>query len=80
MRRDLIIGPARLADGSKGEDGSTAGPHCQAEVPVVPGWLNEDGANGAIDLYAIATGNDPRRPNYPAKSWLEREGCTVRTT
>lgn len=54
-------------------------PHCQAEVPVVQSWLDAGGPKGAVDLYAIATGNDPQRPNYPASAWLAREGWTVPT-
>ena len=54
-------------------------PHCQVEVPVVQAWLDDGRAPGAVDLYAVATGNDPRRPNYPAQAWLEREGWTVPT-
>lgn len=54
-------------------------PHCQREVPLVQSWLSGGGSTGGVDLYAVATGNDPARPNYPPGSWLERERWTVPT-
>ncbi len=53
--------------------------HCQAEVPRIQEWLNGGGTTGNVDLYAISTGADPGRPNYPPEAWLDREGWTVPT-
>jgi thiol-disulfide isomerase/thioredoxin len=53
--------------------------HCQAEVPVVQQWMAAGGPKGAVDVIAIATANDTRRPNYPPKVWLERERWNVPT-
>jgi cytochrome c biogenesis protein CcmG, thiol:disulfide interchange protein DsbE len=46
--------------------------HCQAEVPRIVD-LQERGGTDGVRLVAIATANDPIRPNYPASDWLERE-------
>lgn len=54
-------------------------PHCQKEVPLVQKWLNAGGKPADVDLVAIATGNDPARPNYPPTVWLDREHWTVPT-
>lgn len=54
-------------------------PHCQREVPVLAQWLAEHGAPDDVDLYAVATGTTPDRPNYPPSAWLEREKLTVPT-
>jgi thiol-disulfide isomerase/thioredoxin len=51
--------------------------HCRAEVPLVQAWLDERGAPSGVDLFSVATANDPARPNYPADAWLEAEGWTV---
>ena len=52
-------------------------PHCQAEVPVVQGWINAKGMPDGVDLVTVATGIDPNAPNYPPDAWLAREGWTV---
>lgn len=52
-------------------------PFCQAEVPVVQRWLDAGSMPADVDLYAVATSIDRFRPNYPASSWLEREGWTA---
>ena len=39
--------------------------------------VDAGGVPEQIDLYAIATGIDAGRPNYPPDAWLEREGWTV---
>jgi cytochrome c biogenesis protein CcmG/thiol:disulfide interchange protein DsbE len=52
-------------------------PHCQAEVPVIQGWLDSGGAPADVDLYSVATSNDPSQPNYPPDAWLQGEGWTV---
>jgi thiol-disulfide isomerase/thioredoxin len=54
-------------------------PHCQREVPVLAQWLADNGDPEGVDLYAVATGTTPDRPNYPPSAWLEREKLTVPT-
>ncbi len=54
-------------------------PHCQREVPVIVDWLEERGRPDGVDVYAIATGTSPDRPNYPPSEWLAREGLDVPT-
>lgn len=54
-------------------------PHCQREVPVLVGWLEENGVPEGVDLYAVATSIDAAKPNYPPSKWLEREGWTITT-
>lgn len=49
-------------------------PHCRAEVPRIVDWYRETGGVEGVDVYTVATGIDPRRPNYPPKAWLESEG------
>jgi thiol-disulfide isomerase/thioredoxin len=47
--------------------------HCQAEVPRIVDLAAAGGTEG-VRLVAVATANDPLRPNYPASEWLDREG------
>jgi cytochrome c biogenesis protein CcmG/thiol:disulfide interchange protein DsbE len=54
-------------------------PHCQREVPLLASWLRSNGKPSGVDLYTVATGTTPDRPNYPPSAWLEREGWTVTT-
>jgi thiol-disulfide isomerase/thioredoxin len=54
-------------------------PHCQREVPRLASWLRSKGMPAGVDLYAVATGTTPDRPNYPPSTWLRREGWTVTT-
>lgn len=51
-------------------------PHCQREVPVVQSWLGTNPLPDGVDLYSVATSNDPLRGNYPPSDWLAREGWT----
>jgi thiol-disulfide isomerase/thioredoxin len=51
--------------------------HCQAEVPLIQGWLDGGGGPDDVDIISIATSNDPGLPNYPPEAWLAREGWTV---
>ncbi|HEX6422602.1 MAG TPA: TlpA disulfide reductase family protein [Acidimicrobiales bacterium] len=53
-------------------------PHCQAEVPVVQRWVDEGRLPEGVDLIAVSTAADERRPNYPPADWLDREGWTAR--
>ncbi len=50
--------------------------HCQREVPVVQSWLNAGRLPDGVDVFSVATANDPNRPNYPPEQWLTREGWT----
>lgn len=52
-------------------------PHCQVEVPVVQEWVDGGGLPDGVDLVAVSTAVDSRRPNYPPGDWLEREGWTA---
>ena len=54
-------------------------PHCQREVPVITKWIEENGQPEGVRLYAVSTGVDDRRDNYPPSAWLEREGWPVPT-
>jgi thiol-disulfide isomerase/thioredoxin len=54
-------------------------PHCQREVPVITDWLEENGEPEGVDLYAVSTGVDKPRGNYPPSSWLAEEGWPVET-
>jgi thiol-disulfide isomerase/thioredoxin len=51
-------------------------PHCQAEVPALQSYMNETGLPEGVDLYSVATSNNPSSPNYPPSAWLNREGWT----
>lgn len=52
-------------------------PHCQAEVPDVQAWLDDNGMPTDVDLYSISTAADAKAPNFPPDEWLEREGWSV---
>lgn len=54
-------------------------PHCQAEVPVITEWIEEEGPPEGVALKAVSTGVNESAPNYPPSSWLEREGWPVET-
>lgn len=54
-------------------------PHCQAEVPRIMDWLQANGVPPGLEMYAVATSNDPAKPNYPAGDWLRREKWTIPT-
>jgi hypothetical protein len=54
-------------------------PHCQAEVPRIQEWLDENGMPTDVDLVAIATGTSSSRANYPPDEWLRGEGWSVPT-
>ena len=54
-------------------------PHCQAEVPRIQEWLDDNGVPDDVALYAIATGTDSSRPNHPPGDWLRDEGWSVPT-
>lgn len=52
-------------------------PHCQAEVPVINGWLDESGPPEGVELISVSTSVNESRPNYPPSSWLEEEDWEV---
>jgi thiol-disulfide isomerase/thioredoxin len=54
-------------------------PHCQAEVPRIQEWLDENGMPSDVELVSIATDNDLSRGNGPAGKWLRGEGWSVPT-
>jgi len=54
-------------------------PHCQAEVPRIQDWLNNNGMPTDVELVAVATSNNPSRVNFPAGPWLRKEGWSVPT-
>ena len=54
-------------------------PHCQREVPVVQDWVQSGGLPEDVDLVGVATAMSDVRPNWPASSWLAREGWTAPT-
>ncbi len=54
-------------------------PHCQKEVPLLARWLDQTGLPGDVDLWAVATGIDRTRPNFPPGEWLRRERWPVPT-
>jgi thiol-disulfide isomerase/thioredoxin len=53
--------------------------HCQAEVPRLQSWLDQNQMPADVDLVALATGNTPTKPNFPAGPWLRKEGWSVPT-
>ena len=53
-------------------------PHCQREVPVLASWLRSRGKPAGVDLYAVATGTTPDRPNYPPSAWLQRPANLIK--
>ncbi len=82
-RAPTLTGPSLTGEGSVdiAPDGSPTVvvfvahwcPHCRAEVPrLVRAYAS--GETDGVRLVAVATANDPSRPNYPASSWLEAEG------
>lgn len=49
-------------------------PVCQAEVPVLQQLIAGGQLPADVDVYAVSTGVDGGRGNYPPESWLETEG------
>ena len=48
-------------------------PHCDAEVPRVVSLNDQGRIPTGIDYYAISSGVDPARPNYPPSAWLKAD-------
>ncbi len=51
-------------------------PHCQAEIPVVQKMVDDQGLPEGVQIYTVASSNDPSRGNWPPDQWLESEGWT----
>ncbi|MBP9115101.1 MAG: TlpA family protein disulfide reductase [Acidimicrobiia bacterium] len=47
--------------------------HCQREIPLFVRLNNENKIPKNIEVYAIATGTDTTRDNFPPSKWLSRE-------
>lgn len=56
-------------------------PHCQAEVPVLQGWLEAGGLPEGVDLYGVTVLTNRVRDGrtWPPQDWLEDEGWTSPT-
>jgi len=54
-------------------------PHCQAEVPRIQKWLDDNGMPSDVELYTVATATDSSKPNYSPAAWLRRAGWSVPT-
>jgi cytochrome c biogenesis protein CcmG/thiol:disulfide interchange protein DsbE len=52
-------------------------PHCQAEVPRIQDWLDENGMPTDVELYTVATGTTSTQSNFPPGDWLREEGWSV---
>ena len=53
--------------------------HCQAEVPRLQEWFDDNGMPDDVDVVALATGSSSSQPNFPPGEWLVREGWSVPT-
>ncbi len=51
-------------------------PHCQNEVPEIQSWVDSGDVPKDLDIYAVATGVDANKPNYPPSRWLASDGFT----
>jgi cytochrome c biogenesis protein CcmG/thiol:disulfide interchange protein DsbE len=56
-------------------------PHCQAEVPVVQGWLESGALPEGVDIYGTTVLTNRLRDGstWPPRDWLEEEGWTSPT-
>jgi cytochrome c biogenesis protein CcmG/thiol:disulfide interchange protein DsbE len=54
-------------------------PHCQAEVPRIQEWLDDNGMPSNVELYAVTTDTTSTRGNFPPASWLRKQGWSVPT-
>lgn len=53
--------------------------HCQAEVPRIQEWLDQNGMPSDVELLTVATSSNSTRPNFGPGQWLRREGWSVPT-
>jgi thiol-disulfide isomerase/thioredoxin len=51
--------------------------HCQVEVPIISGWISDQGAPPGVEILSVSTAVSPDRLNYPPSAWLEREDWAV---
>lgn len=51
--------------------------HCQAEVPVVQDWIDENGLPDDVDVISVLSKFQPGVQEWPPDQWLEDEGWTV---
>ncbi|MEQ8716795.1 MAG: TlpA disulfide reductase family protein [Acidimicrobiales bacterium] len=49
-------------------------PVCQRELPRIVDYLDTTGLPDEVDLWAVSTGVDPSRGNYPPSAWFAAEG------
>lgn len=54
-------------------------PHCQTEVPLVQGMIDDGLQPAGLDIYAVSTSVDAGRGNFPPQYWLDDEGWTPPT-
>jgi hypothetical protein len=54
-------------------------PHCQAEVPRIVEWLENNPVPEGVDVVGLSTNINPAGTNYPPSAWLEREGWQPQT-
>lgn len=52
---------------------------CQRQVPVVRDWLGHAGLPSGIEIYAVSTGVNAKRGNFPPSTWLTEENWPVTT-
>ena len=54
-------------------------PHCQAEVPRLAEWLEQNGQPEGVRVVGVSTAFDKTRGNWPPGAWLDDEGWTQDT-
>ena len=54
-------------------------PHCRNEIPELADWLKSNELPNGVDVYAVSTAVDSKRPNYPPSEWLKGEDWTAPT-
>lgn len=52
-------------------------PNCQAEVPEVTRWLEENPLPDNVEILSVATSINRARDNFPPSAWLEDEDWPV---
>jgi thiol-disulfide isomerase/thioredoxin len=53
--------------------------NCQAEVPVLQELIDDGAVPSGVEVYAVSTGVDEGRGNFPPQEWLSEEGFTPPT-
>ena len=54
-------------------------PHCQEEVPLVQGLVDQGTVPADLDVYAVSTAVNSGQGNFPPSAWLAEEGFTPMT-